>query len=110
MNASGVLPPFRSRTSLSPRGNPAFRLRHLCSSGITARHFQHRLPELGFTHEQQTDVARRVRPAVVGGFGGDVGHVDAFAECVAAYGCFWRRDSETLREDTAVVGASGAVP
>ena len=51
-----------------------------------------------------------MREAVVGGFSGDVGHVDALAECVAADGCFGRGDAQALREDATEIGATGAVP
>lgn len=71
---------------------------------------EHGIAQLGVTQQQKTHVGAVVGTAVVGGFAGHVGEVDTLAEHVAVDGGFGGCDAETLAEDTAEVGAAGAVP
>lgn len=46
--------------------------------------------------------AAEARDAIIGALGRDVCEVDSFSEGVSADRSFWRRDAETLTQDTCV--------
>ena len=105
-----ILPSTGYTNTLPKCGNTARRNRMLPGHIVAVGKFEHGIAQLGVTQQQKTHVGAVVGAAVVGGFTGHVGEVDALAEHVAVDGRFGGCDAEALAEDTAEVGAAGAVP
>ena len=135
MHATRVFPPRRSGSAFAPRGDASVLFGQLRRVRAADFQLEHRFAELGFAEEKEARVAGGVGLAVVGGFGGDVGlwgwlevgsralssfgwkgfedgtyQIDTLTERVAIHWSFWRGNTETLRQNPAVVGDSRAVP
>ena len=68
------------------------------------------VPKLCLTKKQQGVAIGDVRATVICGLGTHIGQVDAFAKHVSGHWGFWRRDTQTLAQNTTEIGGAGAVP
>ncbi len=98
---ASVDPSLRRRASDAVRGERARFLRGFFGAGVAGQELIHRVPELGFAEKEQACVTRAGADAVVGGFGRDVGEVDALAKGVTVDRCLWGCDAEALAQDAA---------
>merc|ERR1712169_109952 len=110
MSNAAINPLARPSVAHTPCAVHAAFLR--CFSGLVTciRELLHGVAQLGLTEEEQCFASRDVGAAVVGRFRGHVGKIDTLAKHVTTDRCFWRRDAETLAEDTTKIGRARTMP
>lgn len=110
VEAPCVLKALWSNHALTPSRDHALRC---CGGASVVRRVSqdlHWIAQLSLAEKKKSLTARVVRATVVGGFGRHVGQVDSLVKHVSIDGSLGWSNTETLSEDTTVVGSAGAVP